>query len=155
MCFTLSWLFSLTGEQNNQADGFVSSVLPGQNATTSEEVLYYGCSGLRHLINTGNDIVLSPPRVFGRALSAGSLQKLFIESQSTVSGLQGPLASRRERRTPTKLSRSAFNFDTFAMSPPLVLQRRVSGTSTDVNITTDASSLGGYCTEVRLAITRH
>lgn len=114
----------------------------------------FGCSGLRHLINVGGDIVLSPPRVYGRALAAGSLQKLFIKTRSIVTGLQGPLTSRRALRQGQHLPRASFNFDTVGISPPLVLIEQMRGTALSNDDTQsipgqDAEdSWGGYCDKV-------
>lgn len=109
-----------------------------------------GCGGMRHIINVGSDIVLSPPRVFERALGRGSLQKLFMDSRPAVRGLQGPLVSRRARQVLQPLARTAFKFDTVAMSPPLVLIAKQTGTELNATQLGEGQiSLGGYCEEVR------
>jgi len=96
----------------------------------------WGCNGMKHLLNTGSGIKLSPLRMTSAALLPGSIQVLYLRLAPEYSAIvTGPAVGRDAMGARRNRPRTEFPFRTVAIAPPLALQRRANTSSADLSCT--------------------
>lgn len=105
----------------------------------------WGCNSLQYLLNTGSDMDISPVRVGRFALSAGSLQRIYLSTRSGFATVfTGEDRSRITRLKRTDRPVKSFTNKIVSLAPPMLLQKRVgssNGSSMDCEVRAEESGI--------------